>query len=106
MAAFLSFSLRERFTGVVVAAEDVRGQERVRVCRDGGGGRAHQQRCSIERHVRSVVAPAEALAQDGDTAVPELLQGTGDGHKSLEGRRGVVLKVGGRRGGNVFGAVS
>lgn len=66
-AAFLSFSLRELFTSVVVAAEDVRGQERVHVCRDGGGGRARRQRCPIEHHLRSVVAPAEALAQDGDT---------------------------------------
>ena len=82
------------------------GRGRVHVCRDGGGGRARQQRCSIERHLRSVVAPAEALTQDGDTAVPELLQGTGDGHESVEGCRGAVLELGGGRGGDVFGAVS
>lgn len=90
----------------VGAAEDVRGRESVHVCRDGGSGRAHRQRCQIERHLRSVVAPAKAIAQGGDTAVPELLQGTGDGHEGVEGRGGAVLELGGGRGGDVFGAVS
>jgi len=90
----------------VGAAEDVRGRERVHVCRDGGGGRDRRQRCQIERHLRSVVAPVEASAQDGDTAVPELLQGTGDGHERVEGRGSAALELGGGRGGDVFGAVS
>lgn len=78
----------------------------VHVRRDGGGDRDRRQRCQIERHLCSVVAPAEALAQDGDTAVPELLQGTGDGHECVEGRGGAALELGGSRGGDVLGAVS
>lgn len=83
--ASLSFSLPERFASVVGAAEDVRGRERVHVCQDGGGGRDRRQRCQIECRLRSVVAPAEVPAQDGDTAVPKLLQGMGDGHERVEG---------------------
>ena len=91
-AVSLSFSLRERFTNVVDTGSAGTMSDPPRMCAVGSASMYVETEAAVapaDSDVRlnlpSVVAPAEAFAQDGHTAVPELLQGMDDDRESERG---------------------